>query len=93
MRMIDLARHEARRRHILAAAPVGVATKGFQDTRTADTCAAAGMSSGNLFHYFPSKQAIRTAIFEGFHAADHQEMLRRIITSYLAQGADGTSES
>lgn len=64
MRMVDPAKHEARRRHILAAAADCFATKGFQDTRTADICAAAGMSSGNLFHYFPSKQAIFTAIFE-----------------------------
>ncbi len=64
MRTIDPAKHEAKRRLILAAAADCFATKGFQDTRTADICAAAGMSSGNLFHYFPSKQAIFTAIFE-----------------------------
>lgn len=64
MRTVDPAKHEARRRHILAAAAECFATKGFQNTRTADICAAAGMSSGNLFHYFASKQAIFTAIFE-----------------------------
>ncbi|MBB6464836.1 AcrR family transcriptional regulator [Aminobacter lissarensis] len=64
MRTVDPAKHEARRRHILAAAAECFATKGFPSTRTADICAAAGMSSGNLFHYFPSKQAIFTAIFE-----------------------------
>lgn len=64
MRTVDPAKHEAKRRHILAAAAECFATRGFQDTRTADICAAAGMSSGNLFHYFPSKQAIFTAIFK-----------------------------
>lgn len=64
MRTVNPEKHEARRRHILAAAAECFAIKGFQDTRTADICAAAGMSSGNLFHYFPNKQAIFFAIFE-----------------------------
>lgn len=64
MRRVDPAKHEAKRRLILAAAADCFATKGFQDTRTADICAAAGMSSGNLFRYFPSKQAIFVSIFE-----------------------------
>ncbi|MRX31605.1 TetR/AcrR family transcriptional regulator [Aminobacter sp. NyZ550] len=64
MRTVDPAKHEAKRRHILAAAAECFATKGFESTRTADICASAGMSSGNLFHYFPSKQAIFLAIFE-----------------------------
>ena len=64
MRTVDPAKHEAKRRHILAAAAECFATKGFHSTRTADICAAADMSSGNLFHYFPSKQAIFLAIFE-----------------------------
>lgn len=40
------------------------ATKGFERTTTAEICKAAGMSSGNLFHYFPNKRAIFIAIFE-----------------------------
>ncbi|MGK9169564.1 TetR/AcrR family transcriptional regulator [Inquilinus limosus] len=64
MRTLDPVKHEAKRRRILEAAAECFATRGFHDTRTADICAAAGISSGNLFHYFPSKQAIFTAIFE-----------------------------
>ncbi|SDI87081.1 DNA-binding transcriptional regulator, AcrR family [Actinokineospora alba] len=64
MRTVDPAKHEARRRQILAAATRCFARKGFGQTRTADICAEAGMSSGNLFHYFESKHAIFAAIVE-----------------------------
>lgn len=64
MRTVDPAKHEARRRQILAAAARCFARKGFGQTRTADICAEAGMSSGNLFHYFESKHAIFAAIVE-----------------------------
>lgn len=40
------------------------ARRGFAGTTTADICKAAGMSAGNLFHYFPDKHAIFRAIFE-----------------------------
>ncbi len=64
MRTLDPVKHEAKRRKILAAAAACFAAKGYQNTRTADICASVGISSGNLFHYFPSKQAIFAAIFE-----------------------------
>ena len=40
------------------------AEKGLAATSTADICRAAGISTGNLFHYFPSKLAVFYAIFE-----------------------------
>ncbi|PJN36404.1 TetR family transcriptional regulator [Streptomyces sp. CB02959] len=64
MRKIDPAKHRARRRHILHTAAQLFAAKGFERTTTAEICKAAGMSSGNLFHYFPNKRAIFHAIFE-----------------------------
>ncbi|MER6049832.1 TetR/AcrR family transcriptional regulator [Streptomyces sp. NPDC001793] len=64
MRTIDPAKHRARRRHIMHTAAQLFATKGFERTTTAEICKAAGMSSGNLFHYFPNKRAIFHAIFE-----------------------------
>lgn len=76
MRTVDPVKHEAKRRHILEAAADCFSTKGFQGTRTADICAAAGISSGNLFHYFPSKQAIFTAIFEQ-DGTDNAELFAR----------------
>lgn len=63
MRTVDPAKHRARRRQILGAAAELFAAKGFERTTTAEICKAAGMSSGNLFHYFPNKRAIFHAIF------------------------------
>ncbi|MGH3785198.1 MAG: TetR/AcrR family transcriptional regulator [Pseudonocardiaceae bacterium] len=42
--------------------------------RLSEICAAAGMSSGNLFHYFSSKREIFAAIFED-DASDKSERL------------------
>ncbi len=64
MRTIDPEKHAARRDTILAAARHCFARKGFHQTSTAAICAQAGMSPGNLFHYFPTKQAIIAAIVD-----------------------------
>ncbi|MFV2119019.1 TetR/AcrR family transcriptional regulator [Streptomyces sp. Act-28] len=64
MRTVDPARHRARRRHIVDAAAGLFAAKGFERTTTAEICKAAGISAGNLFHYFPDKRAIFHAVFE-----------------------------
>lgn len=64
MRTVDPYKMEARRQQILGAALTCFAQYGFHGTRTAQICAAAGMSPGNLFHYFPSKAAIIAAIAE-----------------------------
>jgi AcrR family transcriptional regulator len=63
MRTVDPAKHEAKRTAIVDAAAGCFAEKGFERTTTADICRAAGISSGSLFHYFPSKRAVFTAIF------------------------------
>jgi len=64
MRTVDPAKHRARRRHIVDVAAGLFAAKGFERTTTAEICKAAGMSAGNLFHYFPNKRAIFYAVFE-----------------------------
>lgn len=64
MRTVDPVRHAARRRQILDAAAACFAEKGFDGTRTAEICARAGMSAGNLFHYFAGKQELVTALVE-----------------------------
>ncbi|UNO42765.1 TetR/AcrR family transcriptional regulator [Streptomyces sp. MST-110588] len=64
MRTVDPAKHRARRRHIINTAAQLFAAKGFERTTTAEICKAAGMSAGNLFHYFPNKRAIFHAVFE-----------------------------
>ncbi|WP_410563023.1 TetR/AcrR family transcriptional regulator [Amycolatopsis sp. cmx-4-61] len=63
MRTVDPAKHAAKRRAIVDAAAGCFAGKGFERTTTADICRAAGISSGSLFHYFPNKRAVFTAIF------------------------------
>lgn len=63
-RTTDPERHAARRNQILDAAVRCFADKGFHGTSTADICRAAGMSSGNMFHYFPTKDAVVMAIAE-----------------------------
>ena len=62
MRTINPEQQAARRRHILEAAMTCFARKGFRGTTTNEICKEAGMSSGNLFHYFPSKLALIEAI-------------------------------
>lgn len=64
MRTVDPEKHQARRTHIIESALVLFARKGFSDTTTSDICHAAGISTGSLFHYFPSKQAVFYGIWE-----------------------------
>jgi AcrR family transcriptional regulator len=64
MRTVDPETHRARRTHIIESALVLFASKGFAETTTADICRAAGISTGSLFHYFPSKQAVFYGIWE-----------------------------
>ncbi|WP_406625317.1 TetR/AcrR family transcriptional regulator [Acidovorax sp. SDU_ACID1] len=73
MRKIDPEKQEAKRRHILDAAVACFARKGFHGTSTNEICAAAGMSPGNLFHYYPNKSALIAAIAED----DRNEMNAR----------------
>jgi AcrR family transcriptional regulator len=64
MRTVDPEKHRARRTHIIESAVVLFASKGFADTTTADICQAAGISTGSLFHYFPSKHAVFYGVWE-----------------------------
>lgn len=64
MRKVDPEKHEAKRRQILDAAIVCFARNGFHKTATAEICAEAGMSPGNLFHYFKTKDALIEAIVD-----------------------------
>lgn len=63
-----------RRTEILATAARLFAEQGFHATSMRDLCAALGMSPGNLYHWFPSKQAIIAAFVE----ADRTEIGARL---------------
>jgi AcrR family transcriptional regulator len=54
----------ARRREILAAATAVFADKGVARTKVTDIAAAANLSHGLLYHYFPSKEAVFEAIVD-----------------------------
>ncbi len=62
MRPANPLQRETKRTALLDAASQCFAEAGFVATRTADICAVAGMSSGNLFHYFSSKHELLLAL-------------------------------
>jgi len=64
MPRVSTAFKEDRRTEILEAARRCVARSGFHQTSMQDICTEAGMSPGNLYRYFPSKEAIIAAIAE-----------------------------
>lgn len=64
MPRVSTAFKEDRRTEILEAARRCVARSGFHQTSMQDICTEAGMSPGNLYRYFPSKEAIIVAIAE-----------------------------
>ncbi len=55
-------KQKAKMKQIVDAAVSCFANKGFHATSTAEICKAAGMSPGNVFHYFSSKMQIIEAI-------------------------------
>ncbi|SDG91098.1 transcriptional regulator, TetR family [Lentzea fradiae] len=73
MRTVDPVKHAEKKRHITDTAAGLFATKGFDRTTVADICQAAGISTGSLFHYFPTKRAIFREIFEQ-DSADNEAM-------------------
>ncbi|ANZ38718.1 hypothetical protein BBK82_24275 [Lentzea guizhouensis] len=64
MRTVDPAKHAQKKRHITDTAAGLFAEKGFDRTTVADICRRAGISTGSLFHYFPTKRAIFQEVFE-----------------------------
>ena len=64
MRTLDPVKHDEKRQEILAAATRCIGRDGFRGASTADICAEAGISPGHLSHYFPSKEAIVSAMAE-----------------------------
>ncbi len=67
-RTVDPERYSERRTAIVGAALELFATRGLARTTTAEIARAAGISTGALFHYFPSKRAVFLALFEADRA-------------------------
>ncbi len=64
MRQANAQLHSDRRSEILDAAKRCFARTGFHQTSMQEICAEAGMSPGNLYRYFPSKEAIIAGLAE-----------------------------
>jgi AcrR family transcriptional regulator len=73
---------QGRRSEILAVAAKLFAERGFEATSMRHICGALGISPGNLYHWFPSKQAIVAAFVE----ADRAEAAQRLAA--LSASAD-----
>jgi AcrR family transcriptional regulator len=79
MRKVDPIKHDQKRREILAAAETCFALKGFQGASIAEIRAAAGISSGHLYHYFTSKEEIVAELAE-LRLATGMEVMERILS-------------
>jgi len=75
-------RQSDRRAEILAAAQRCFVRSGFHQTSMQEICAEAGMSAGNLYRYFPSKEAIIAGIAE----RDRTEVAQEFAQADLSQG-------
>jgi len=64
MRRVNVQLQADRRAEILAAAQRCFVRSGFHGASMQEICAEAGMSPGNLYRYFPSKEAIIAGIAE-----------------------------
>jgi TetR/AcrR family transcriptional repressor of uid operon len=64
MRRANIQRQSDRRTEILDAAECCFARSGFHQASMQEICAEAGMSPGNLYRYFPSKEALIAGISE-----------------------------
>jgi TetR/AcrR family transcriptional repressor of uid operon len=74
MPRVSTAFKDDRRAEILDAARRCVARTGFHQTSMQEICTEAGMSPGNLYRYFPSKESIIAAIAERDRAEVGQEL-------------------
>jgi AcrR family transcriptional regulator len=75
MRRANVQRQSDRRLEILDAAQRCFARAGFHGASMQEICAEAGMSPGNLYRYFPSKEALIAGICERNRAEAADNML------------------
>ena len=82
MRRANAQLQSDRRAEILAAAQRCFVRSGFHGASMQDICAEAGMSPGNLYRYFPSKEALIAGIAE----RDRAEVGAQFASADLSQG-------
>ena len=74
VRPVDPKRAAARRQQILDAAVACFRDRGFQQTNMAEICAAAALSPGAVYRYFPSKDSIICSIIEQHVSSNLREI-------------------
>jgi TetR/AcrR family transcriptional repressor of uid operon len=82
MRRANVQAQSDRRAEILAAAQRCFVRKGFHGASMQDICAEAGMSPGNLYRYFRSKEALMAGIAE----RDRAEVGQQFASADLSHG-------
>jgi AcrR family transcriptional regulator len=82
MNSLNIQRKADRRDEILGAAQRCFVRSGFHQTSMQEICTEAGMSAGNLYRYFPSKEAIIAGIAE----RDRAEVAQDFARADLSQG-------
>jgi TetR/AcrR family transcriptional repressor of uid operon len=82
MRRANAQLQSDRRAEILAAAQRCFVRSGFHGASMQDICAEAGMSPGNLYRYFPSKEALIAGIAE----RDRAEVAQQFARADLSRG-------
>jgi AcrR family transcriptional regulator len=82
MNRLNIQRQADRRDEILSAAQRCFVRSGFHRTSMQEICAEAGMSPGNLYRYFRSKEALIAGIAE----RDRTEVAQEFASADLSQG-------
>jgi TetR/AcrR family transcriptional regulator, repressor for uid operon len=82
MRRANTQLQSDRRDEILAAAQRCFVRSGFHGASMQDICAEADMSPGNLYRYFPSKEALIAGIAE----RDRAEVAQEFASADLSRG-------
>ncbi|WP_028927532.1 TetR/AcrR family transcriptional regulator [Pseudonocardia acaciae] len=88
MRTVNPEQHARKRARILEAAAQEFAEGGMDGTSTARICRRAGIGSGTLFHYFPTKRAIFHALFADDLAGNAEVRVRALADGSAGAGLD-----
>src|SRR5215468_881943 len=92
MRRANLRLQSDRRAEILAAAQRCFVRSGFHGASMQEICAEAGMSPGNLYRYFPSKEALVAGIAERDRAEVAQQFAQVDLTHGLFAVLEGMAQ-
>src|SRR6266567_7748691 len=92
MRRTNVQRQSDRRLEILDAAQRCFVLSGFHGASMQDICAEAAMSPGNLYRYFPSKEALIAGIAERDRAEVAQQFARADLSHGLFAVLEGMAQ-